>query len=184
MRGESANLRGVVSLKTREHVIKNMVVYSDDEKYRYSLTKIWDENKPKAAFIGINPSDATELIMDKTVMNLTNHLVNEGFGKVEIVNLFAYRSKDQRGLINREDEHEKYNIDYIRQALQNSQLIIVGWGRDAENNSKYKAVIARVKEELAEHKNIVKCFKDKKGNINCHLSIGYSAEWELVDYQL
>ncbi|MDD3272350.1 MAG: DUF1643 domain-containing protein, partial [Syntrophomonadaceae bacterium] len=86
-------------MKTREHVIKNMVVYSDDEKYRYSLTKIWDEDKPKATFIGINPSDATELIMDKTVMNLTNHLVNGGFGKVEIVNLFAYRSKDQRGLI-------------------------------------------------------------------------------------
>lgn len=171
-------------MKTREHIIKNKAIYSDDEKYRYSLTKIWDENKPEATFIGINPSDATELIMDRTVMNLTNHLIGKGFGKVEAVNLFAYRSKDQKGLINREDEYEKHNIDYIKKALKNSELIIVGWGRDAENNPKYKATIAGVKEELKKHKDIVKCFKDKQGKINRHLRAGYSKEWELVKYDL
>ena len=57
---------------TKESIIKSIVIYSDNEDYRYSIIKIWDEEKPKATFIGINPSIATELIMDKTVMNLTN----------------------------------------------------------------------------------------------------------------
>lgn len=171
-------------MKTKECSIKNIAVYSDDEQYRYSLAKIWDSNKPKAAFIGINPSDATELIMDKTVMNLTNHLIKNGYGKVEIVNLFSYRSKDQSGLTNRENEFEKYNMEYVNKALKSSQIIIVGWGRDAENKSNYKAAIAEIKEELKKYRHNVKCFKDKKGNINCHLSIGYSGDWKLVEYIL
>ncbi|QGG46848.1 DUF1643 domain-containing protein [Heliorestis convoluta] len=169
-------------MKRKEGTIKNIAVYSDDEKYRYSLTRIWDENKPRATFIGINPSDATELIMDKTVMNLTNHLIYSGYGIVEIVNLFSFRSKDPSILINRKDEFEQPNMHYIKEALNNSQLIIVGWGRNVEKKSAYKAAIAQIKGELSKYSKIVKCFKDKKGNINCHLSIGYSDEWELVEY--
>ncbi|MCM3716525.1 DUF1643 domain-containing protein [Alkalihalobacillus oceani] len=60
---------------TKEHTLKTTAIYSDDQKYRYSLAKMWNGEKPKATFIGINPSDATELIMDKTVMNLMNHLM-------------------------------------------------------------------------------------------------------------
>lgn len=168
----------------REGSIKNIAVYSDDEKYRYSLTKIWDETKPKAAFVGINPSDATELIMDKTAMNLTNHLINNGYGMVEIVNLFSYRSKDQRGLIHRKDEFEKHTLEYIKEALKSSQLIIVGWGRDAEKKPKYRSTMAQVKNELKKYSDIVRCFKDQRGNINCHLSIGYNSEWQLVEYVL
>ena len=55
----------------RSSCIENIAIYSDDEKYRYILKKMWDEKLPSATFIGINPSDATELLMDKTVMNLT-----------------------------------------------------------------------------------------------------------------
>ena len=46
---------------TKESIIKSIVIYSDNEDYRYSIIKIWDEEKPKATFIGINPSIATEL---------------------------------------------------------------------------------------------------------------------------
>jgi len=167
---------------TGESCIKNIAVYSDDKKYRYILKKIWNEEMPKATFIGINPSDATELIMDKTVMNLTNYLINNNYGSVNIVNLFAYRDKVQKNLKLRSSEHEQENIEFIKEALNDSELTIIGWGRDAEKNNKYKDTIIEVKEVLSGHN--VKCFKDKKGNINCHLSIGYSEAWELVEYQL
>ena len=113
-----------------------------------------------------------------------NYLINNGYGKVEIVNLFSFRSKDQSGLVNRNKTYEKHNIEFIRNALTNSQLIIVGWGRDAEKNSKYTTTITETKIELKKYSDKVMCFKDKKGNINCHLSIGYSEEWELVEYKI
>jgi|SRR5690625_3506326 len=171
-------------MQIKEQIIKSKAIYSDDEKYRYSLTKTWNESKSKATFIGINPSDATELIMDKTVMNLMNHLISNGYGKVEIVNLFAYRSKDQKKLVNSMETQEAMNVEYILRALEDSELIIVGWGRAAEKKPKYREALKSVKNILKEKADITKCFKDKKGNINCHLSIGYSKEWSLVEYPL
>ncbi len=166
----------------REHTLKTKAVYSDDQKYRYSLTKVWNEDKPKATFIGINPSDATELLMDKTVMNLMNYLIGNGYGQVEIVNLFAYRSKKQDGLKNRLEKQEEVNINYVREAIVDSELIIVGWGRDADGKTKYKNALDTVKREIRPFKDRVKCFQDKKDNVNCHLSVGYSDEWRLVSY--
>ncbi|MCM3715605.1 DUF1643 domain-containing protein [Alkalihalobacillus oceani] len=94
-----------------------------------------------------------------------------------MVNLFAYRSKEQNGLINRDDKLEKDNLEYVRQALRGSELIIVGWGRDADGKAKYRDALDSVKRELLPFKDRVKCFRDKKGNVNCHLSVGYSDEW-------
>lgn len=170
--------------KRRESNIKNEAIFSKDEKYRYSLTKIWDEGKPKAVFIGINPSDATEIIMDKTVMNLMNHLITNNYGSVEIVNLFAYRSKNQDNLKYGSEEQEKFNLEFVKNALKDASIIIVGWGRGAEKKAKYTYIINKVKEELKKHERKTKCFQDTKGNINCHLSIGYSEDWKLVEYKL
>ncbi|WP_161952335.1 DUF1643 domain-containing protein [Metalysinibacillus jejuensis] len=167
---------------TKEQTLKTTAIYSDDQKYSYSLTKVWDKDKPKAAFIGINPSDATELVMDKTVMNLMNHLISNDYSQVEVVNLYAFRSKNQNGLINRDDKLEKANVDYIRNALRGSELIIVGWGRDADGKAKYKEALDTVKREILPFKDRVKCFQDKRGNVNCHLSVGCSDEWSLVSY--
>ena len=167
----------------RSSCIENIAIYSDDEKYRYILKKMWDEKLPSATFIGINPSDATELLMDKTVMNLTNRLISDGYGSVNVVNLFAFRDKNQDNVINRSDNYEQYNIDFIKKALNDSILVIVGWGRDAENNSKYRNDIAEIKKIISGFKN-VKCFKDDKGCENRHISAGYNEDWTLVDYKL
>ena len=42
-------------------------VYSSCEKYRYSLTRIWDEEAKNLHFIMLNPSTATEIQNDPTV---------------------------------------------------------------------------------------------------------------------
>lgn len=168
---------------TKKSCIETTAIYSDDQKYRYVLRKVWDDALPMATFIGINPSDATELFMDKTVMNLINHLMKiGGYGGVIIVNLFAFRAKKQKELSNRSDLLEQCNTQYIIEALEHSKLTIIGWGRDAENNSNYRVIIDSVKADLQRFYNI-KCFKDNKGNINCHLSIGYNEDWKLVPYE-
>lgn len=100
---------------------------------------------------------------------------------INFTNLFAYRDKNKKGLKNRVSNYDNKNIEYIKQAAEDLELIIVCWTRNVEENSDYKDTISKVKELLDKYQN-VKCFMDSKGNKNCHLSIGYGKEWRLVDY--
>lgn len=169
-------------MKSAESKVLTKAIYSDDECYRYTLTKTWNKNKSKAIFIGINPSGATEVIMDKTVMNLMNYLIVHQYGEVEVLNLFAYRSKKQEELVLPDIEQNAINIEYIKKSINTADLIIVGWGRTAESKPKYRKTISDVKYLLKPYRKKVKCFQDGNGNINCHLSIGYSQLWSLVEY--
>ncbi len=40
---------------------------SEDRRYRYRLTREWDQEKPKVLFIGLNPSTADEIEDDATI---------------------------------------------------------------------------------------------------------------------
>lgn len=40
--------------------MKKDAVLSEDRKYRYLLSRNWDDTKPTALFIGLNPSTADE----------------------------------------------------------------------------------------------------------------------------
>ena len=50
---------------TRSHIkddAPSTAVYSDCERYRYSLTRIWARSGPRALFVMLNPSTATERV--------------------------------------------------------------------------------------------------------------------------
>lgn len=50
---------------TRTHTkgdAPSTAIYSDCEKYRYSLTRIWDADGRKALFVMLNPSTATDAV--------------------------------------------------------------------------------------------------------------------------
>lgn len=69
--------------------------FSDDRAYRYWLLRAWDEGKPTAMCIGLNPSTANELNDDATITRLagTDHseglISNAGFGGFYMTNLFG-----------------------------------------------------------------------------------------------
>ena len=42
-------------------------IISDDKKYRYLLTRIWDNDKRMVNFIGLNPSTADQIDNDPTM---------------------------------------------------------------------------------------------------------------------
>lgn len=56
----------------RSASIANTGVYSDDSVYRYSLTRCWDPALAKLLFVMHNPSKATEVLNDDTVMACQN----------------------------------------------------------------------------------------------------------------
>ncbi|MFE8061653.1 hypothetical protein DUD79_09645 [Priestia aryabhattai] len=76
----SSKLRKEMKVNKVE-IIKSIKILSDDESYRYQLARVWGEDKPKALVIGnyAKPSKNDMLITGRTVMNITNYLVEIGF---------------------------------------------------------------------------------------------------------
>lgn len=68
--------------------------YSDCERYRYDLTRIWAEDEGRIAFVMLNPSTATEVQNDPTVERCERRARALGFGAFRVCNIFAWRDTD------------------------------------------------------------------------------------------
>lgn len=86
---------------TRTHVkgdAPSVAVYSECEAYRYLLTRVWDDALPRALFVMLNPSTATEVQNDPTVERCERRARALGFGAFRVTNIFAYRATDPRAM--------------------------------------------------------------------------------------
>ncbi|MDG1677684.1 MAG: DUF1643 domain-containing protein, partial [Tateyamaria sp.] len=72
--------------------------YSECEKYRYSLTRIWNGSGKRVNFIMLNPSTATELQNDPTVERCERRARTLGYGSFAVTNIFAWRDTDPRAM--------------------------------------------------------------------------------------
>ncbi len=69
-----------------------------DGQYRYLLTRVWDERKPGVTFVMLNPSTADATEDDPTLRRCIHFASAFGYGRLNVVNLFAYRATDPREL--------------------------------------------------------------------------------------
>ena len=76
----------------------SIAVYSDCERYRYTLTRVWDEAGTRAHFVMLNPSTATEVQNDPTVERCERRARALGFGAFRVTNIFAWRDTDPRAM--------------------------------------------------------------------------------------
>lgn len=157
--------------------IESKVILSDDGLYRYSLMRTWDKNKKKAAVIMLNPSKANVLKSDKTVMNVTNFLIDHDYGSLTIVNLFSYIATDSKKLTERNLDNEAPNDDYIRDVCSKADVIIVAWTKDRKHVTRKREVEIILKE----HEYKLKCFIDGAGNKPRHPR-DLGENWSLGNY--
>lgn len=78
--------------------MKSEAILSVDRKYRYVLTRTWDETLPNIMFVGLNPSTADETTDDPTIRRCINFAKSWGYGGLYMVNLFAYRSTNPNNI--------------------------------------------------------------------------------------
>ncbi|EST22803.1 hypothetical protein M877_28920 [Streptomyces niveus NCIMB 11891] len=67
-------------------------------RYRYRLTREWDDARPPATFVMLNPSTADAVQDDATVRKCTRYAQRWGCGSLVVVNLYAWRATDPREL--------------------------------------------------------------------------------------
>lgn len=68
-------------------------ILSDCGAYRHRLWRLWDASLPTLAFVMLNPSTADQLADDPTIRRCISFARAWKFGRLEVVNLFALRTR-------------------------------------------------------------------------------------------
>ena len=112
----------------------NIARISKSRRYRYTLTREFDGDST-CLFIMLNPSSADAVQDDPTIRRCIGFAKREGFGRLEVVNLYAFRSKSPSALFADLDPVGPDNTGEIRKALGRADVVIVAWGNNARNNA-------------------------------------------------
>ena len=111
-------------------------VISRCEKYRYKLTRTWDEKKGKVLFIMLNPSTANHIENDLTTIRCINFAEKWGYGGIMIGNIYPFRAKRPKDLRKWLNEGSDYtfwksgddNRNHVGDMAQQADLIVCAWG--------------------------------------------------------
>jgi hypothetical protein len=124
---------------TRSHTkgdAPSTAVYSDCEAYRYSLTRIWDAQARRVAFVMLNPSTATEVQNDPTIHRCEQRARALGFGGFCAVNIFALRATDPRDMKATQDPEGPDNAAALDAAAHWADMVIAAWGVHGAHQNK------------------------------------------------
>lgn len=127
-------------------------ILSDCRRYRYYLQRSWHPDRPRLCFIMLNPSTADETLNDATIRVCMGRAASMGRGGVDIVNLFALRSTDPRGLYPLDvlpvsEPGDPYKNDRIIECVvKQASGVICAWGKHGAHLHRDRIVLQRLRE--------------------------------------
>lgn len=110
--------------------VPNIARISKCHHYRYVLTREFGGDST-CLFVMLNPSSADADRDDPTVRRCIGFARREGFGRLEVVNLFAFRSTSPSTLFTARDPVGPDNNCEIQEALGRADMVVVAWGNNA-----------------------------------------------------
>ena len=102
--------------------------FDASRRWRYRLSRVWDPDGARLAVVMLNPSTADAAVLDPTVRRCVGYARAWGFGALEVVNLFAWRSTDPRALARVADPVGPENDGAILAAAWCAELVVAAWG--------------------------------------------------------
>lgn len=123
--------------------------YPEDLTHWYGLNRIWGPGRP-ALWILANPSTADGEVDDPTIAEVCTFTENlTRLQSVVVMNLYSRRATDARDLREKGDLVGDADV-YIEQAVQTSEICIVGWGRCLDKSHPHHdvSVVQRIEEVL------------------------------------
>lgn len=139
-----------LEIKVHEESAKDI---ENNQEYRYLLIKKWGKEDNIATVIMFNPSRASCLMYDKTVMNVENYLKIKKFNNVRILNLYAIMGENSNIIKNSNEKFERENDKYIDKYIKDANKIFLAWGYGKENNGSEK-----VKDRIKKVTEMVKAY--------------------------
>lgn len=115
--------------------------YSACQSYRYALTRCWQAEAPRLAFVMLNPSTASELANDPTVARCEARARDLGYGAFRVVNLFAFRATDPRALKATADPQGPLADRALAEAADWADHLLCAWGNHGGFRQRHAAVL-------------------------------------------
>lgn len=127
-------------------------VFSPCGLYRYRLWRYWDRAKLPLCFLMLNPSTADDLENDPTVERCQRRALMMGFGGLEVVNIFAFRSTDPAGLLTISDPVGPENDAAIKQACRLAGMVVCAWGEHGKIGGRSEKILEMLAaDEISAH---------------------------------
>jgi hypothetical protein len=129
-------------------------IISDCGRYRYRLERD-GPGDGRTVVIMVNPSTADAEHDDATIRKLRGFGARNGWGRIIVGNLFAYRATDVRELATADDPIGPRNDDHLRAMMMRCERLIFAWGRNAKLprrlRDRWRTVLQRTPAHLAPH---------------------------------
>jgi hypothetical protein len=127
---------GVAAGLLTETVVREGIVggalFDRGRRYRYRLSRTWDETLSGVCWIMLNPSTATASVDDQTIARVIGFSRSWGYGWATVVNLFAYRARDPATLSRVVDPVGPHNDEVIASASTSTSEVILAWGNHGD----------------------------------------------------
>jgi hypothetical protein len=121
---------GKVRLAISPDVKDRSVVFGGpDDCYRYRLKSTWDETKPHAMFIMMNPSTADSEVNDRSVAKCERFARTWDYGGIYVGNTFAYRATDKEHLRGIPDPVGLDNDKHLIEMAKLAKIVIFAYGQ-------------------------------------------------------
>lgn len=115
-------------------LVRKGAALSECGRYRWWLSRIWDDTRPSLVWILLNPSTADTARDDPTIRKCMGFAQRWGHGGIVVVNLFCWRLTDSKELLRVDPalvvgELADQNILWSATAtLAGNRRVIAGWG--------------------------------------------------------
>lgn len=100
--------------------------------YRYRLWREWNGSLPSCLFVMLNPSTADASQDDPTIRRCIGFAKRWGFGRLDVVNLYALRATDPRELRKHASPIGPRNDLAVGEAMLECRSIVAAWGARGE----------------------------------------------------
>lgn len=106
-------------------------VLDPTETYRYHLARVWGEG-PRLLLNMINPSKADASVNDPTVVRGIGFAKREGFGGLEIVNMYALRATDPKEVPRHRSpigpDNDRVIAETVDRVIADGGIVVAAWG--------------------------------------------------------
>jgi hypothetical protein len=103
-------------------------LFSPCRRWRYLLWRRWDEKRPVANFLMLNPSTADEVKLDPSCTRARRYAERWGYGALIVTNLFGWRATDPDEMKAAQDPIGTGNDRAILAAAREAAIVVCAWG--------------------------------------------------------
>lgn len=118
--------------------------------YRYRLARAWG-SAPALGIVMLNPSTADADIDDPTIRRCMSFARREGYGGIDVANLFPFRTPSPKALKAASDPLGRNADRALRHLCRDVQDILCGWGAHGAWRNRAAEVIELLQSHVRGH---------------------------------